>query len=130
MIDTTTATPENPVILLEDPENLLQEPGAYPQDDGTVNVVMDIPLRRGDGADIYVVKLVRAPNTDEVNKAGGRVMLLQMYDSAHMSLLPKITEPQITERIYRQLSPFDQQNLIMGVCSFFGRSKRGGVMLA
>lgn len=120
---------EKAVVLLDDETELLQ-PGVYPQDDGTVDVMLDIPLSRGDGAEIYRVKLHRAPTADEINKAGGRAMLLQMYDSAHMSVLPRISEPQINERTYRQLSPFDQQNLIMGVCVFFGKSKRGAVMLA
>ena len=116
-------------INLDDVTDQLPEAGAYPQDDGTVDVILDEPMVRGDNTEIYKVKLLRAPNAGEINKAGGRAMLLQMYDSAAMKVLPAITDPPITERIYQQLSPFDQQNLIMGVVSFFGKSKRGGMML-
>lgn len=117
-------------INLDDEVNQLPDAGAYPQDDGTVDVILDEPMVRGDGSEIYKIKLIRAPNAGEINKAGGRAMLLQMYDSAAMKVLPTITDPPISERIYQQLSPFDQQNLILGVVSFFGKSKRGGTMLA
>ncbi len=116
-------------ILLDDENTNLQSPGTYPCDDGTVDVILDEPLVRGDNTEIYKIKLVRAPNADEINKAGGRAMLLQMYDSAAMKVLPTITDPPISDRIYRQLSPFDQQNLIMGIVSFFGKSKRGGQIM-
>lgn len=125
----------NEAILLDEPgavpqdnqdPGALMDPGVYPQDDGTVHVVLDVPLKRGEGAEIYTVKLLRAPTPAETDKAGGRVMVLQMYDSAHKKLLPQLSEPPITERIYDKLSPYDQQNLIMGVSSFFGTSKRRG----
>ena len=116
-------------INVDDEINQLPDAGAYPQDDGSVDVVLDEPLVRGDGTEIYKIKLIRAPTAGEINKAGGRAMLLQMYDAAACKVLPAISDPPITERIYDQLSAFDQQNLIMGIVSFFGKSKRGGTML-
>ncbi len=100
-----------------------REPGAYPQDDGTVDVVLKRPLTQGSGdttKTVFFVRLVRAPTPAEADKAGGRAMILQMYDSAHKSLLPKISEPTITPAIYERMTLRDQQSLIMGVCSFFG----------
>lgn len=119
-----------PILLDDTDENDIPDAGIYPQDDGTVNAVLDIPLTRGDGEEIYTVKLLRAPTAGEINKAGGRAMLLQMYDSAHMEVLPNITEPQITKRIYEKMEPQDQQILIMGVVHFLGRLRRRGTMMA
>lgn len=102
-------------------------PGVYPQDDGTQKVVLDMPLKSGD-KEIWVVTLLRAPSAGESDKAGGRAALLNMSDSAHMAVLPAITEPSISANIYRRMllnSPLDTTNLMVAVNSFFLTSRRG-----
>jgi hypothetical protein len=101
--------------------------GIYPQDDGTVKIVLDMPLKSGD-KEIWVVTLLRAPSAGESDKAGGRAALLNMSDSAHMAVLPAITEPSISANIYRRMllnSPMDTTNLMVGINSFFLTSRRG-----
>lgn len=110
-------TVETQVIEAVDLE--FPDPGVYPKDDDTIDIILKKPLVRADGLKIFLVKLFRAPNAGELNKAGGRSMLLQMYDSAHISILPSITEPQITAGMFKNMSVSDQQKLITGVCSFF-----------
>lgn len=110
-----------------DPDDALEMPGVYPQDDGTQKVVLDMPLKSGD-KEIWVVTLLRAPSAGESDKAGGRAALLNMSDSAHMAVLPAITEPSISANIYRRMllsSPLDTTNLMVAVNSFFLTSRRG-----
>ena len=110
-----------------DPDDALEMPGVYPQDDGTQKVVLDMPLKSGD-KEIWVVTLLRAPSAGESDKAGGRAALLNMSDSAHMAVLPAITEPSISANIYRRMllsSPLDTTNLMVAVYSFFLTSRRG-----
>lgn len=110
-----------------DPDDALEMPGVYPQDDGTQKVVLDMPLKSGE-KEIWVVTLLRAPSAGESDKAGGRAALLNMSDSAHMAVLPAITDPSISANIYRRMllsSPLDTTNLMVAVNSFFLTSRRG-----
>lgn len=110
-----------PIIVedLQDPAD--QDPGFYPQTDGSVHVILSEPLVFGsedNRREEFLVKLHRAPTPSECDKAGGKAMLLNMYDSAHRSVLKGISEPQITPRIYDQLDAGDVQSLITGTCYF------------
>lgn len=122
------------IYVEENNESQEIEPGYYPQDDGTVNVVMSEPIvfGKGDTAnEVWTVKLHRQPSPAEMKKLNvGKLDLLQMYDWAHQAVLPLISEPQITPRIYEQLDGGNQQLLIMGNCHFFAPKQRKGMLKA
>lgn len=108
-------------IDIDADDSKMEEPGVYPQDDGTVKIVLRKPLKRGD-EDIHIITLLKPPTIGDMEKAGGRAQLLNMMDTAHMAVLPSITEPQITSGIYRKMllnSPSDTTSLMVAVNSFF-----------
>lgn len=119
MTDTTT-TPENPVILLEDPENLLQEPGAYPQDDGTVLIVLATPLKRADSIEIKTVSVLRGLTAAEEDRAGGVAGLSMMINSTFAKVVGSVTEPQITGNRFMQMPARDRMSVMQGILHFFG----------
>lgn len=121
-------------VLLDDADFLTQEateesqPGVYPQEDGTVKVVLDVTLKKANGDEIAEITITRAPTVDELAKLktdSARFDLMMLKDDAHMKLMPSITQPQITEGIFKKMSLFDQTNLMSGVAShFLPRPKR------
>ena len=84
-----------------------------------MKVILDTPLKRSDKSEITEVIILGMPLTKDMNKAGGRARLLQMFDDAHMAVMPTVTQPTITPNMWNQMSGVDTSNLMKGVNSFF-----------
>ena len=67
---------------------------------------------------IDTVKIIRMPTIGEMDKAGGRAALLNMYDSAHVRIMPAVTEPSISPAIYKKMAGLDTTNMMAGVVHF------------
>lgn len=114
----TKKTKASREVILDETETA-EEPDAYPQPDGTVKVILSTPLKRSDKSEITEVIILGMPLTKDMNKAGGRARILQMYDDAHMAIMPTVTQPTITPNIWNQMSGLDTNNLMKGVLHFF-----------
>lgn len=93
------------------------------EDELTDNIVVSVKpvLKRGDGE--FITKItVRPPTAGQINKVGGRMMLLQMLDSAHAKLLARTTSPQITPQMYNKLPLSESQKLINANLTFLAGS--------
>lgn len=80
-------------------------------------VVFSKPLKLADDKEIKET-VVSEPNPAAL-KGVSRYDLLTMNDEAHKKVLPRITYPQITAKLYDQLSLKDSQKLINKVIGFF-----------
>lgn len=123
VVDADETSGDDGYILIDD-EVLEDGPGIYPQDDGTVDIRLSKPLKTKNSV-IEVVKVTRAPNVKETDKAGGRAALLNLYDGAHISVMPAITEPSITAAIFQKMNGADTTNLMGGVVHFFVNYQSG-----
>lgn len=89
-------------------------------DDSVITVTLSKPIKFGD-QEHYKVQ-VHEPTSAQLDKAGGRALLLLMQDKEFSKLLPRITTPQITPQMFRNMRVSDSQKLINAGLSFFADS--------
>lgn len=79
-----------------------------------VLVTLDQPFVRGDGKAITTIKL-QAPRAIDFNAIGGRLGILQMLDNAHASIIERVSQPQVTKKMYASQRPSTLEPLMTAV---------------
>lgn len=94
------------------------EPGAYPQEDGTVLIVLKEPIQRTEGDPVTKVSIFRELTAKEEDDAGGKNILYMMQNSAYSKIINRVTNPMITGNVFMRLSSRDRTSLMQGVLHF------------
>ncbi len=94
------------------------EPGAYPQDDGTVLIVLKQPIQRTEGDPITHVSIFRELTAKEEDDAGGKNILYMMQNAAYAKIINRVTNPMITANVFMRLPSRDRTSLMQGVLHF------------
>lgn len=108
-------------ISLDEADSERPEPGMYPQENGSVKVILDVPLMRGE-TEIYEVIVHGKPPIGAVDSVGGQAALMNMNLQAHGSVMASVTEPPITQKIWQKMyiqSNCDTTHLMAALTSFF-----------
>lgn len=114
MDDIKTNAPVNEAV--EQP----QAPNVYPQDDGTVLVVLNDALKRKDGSEFREVTIIRGLTAAEEDKSGGSTAFGMGLNHAFSKVIGNITEPQITGNRFMNMESNDRTLLKQGITYFFG----------
>jgi len=114
---TTTAFDNNATGSVADEFEETLTPGFYPQDNGTVLVILHDELKYRK-APTRKITIERELSAAEQDKAGGLAAMSMMLNQGFAKVVANVTEPQVTGNQFMNMRGKDRMNIMHGMMHF------------
>lgn len=114
---TTTTFNNNDQVYAADEFEEDLTPGYYPQDNGTVMVILHDELKYRK-APTRKITIERELSAAEQDKAGGLAAMSMMLNQGFAKVVANVTEPQVTGNQFMNMKGKDRMNIMHGIMHF------------